>query len=232
MKKTIGPGQKKPAKNTLPGKKGDDTRKMILAAARQIFAAHPYNAASIRMIATQGDFYHGLIRYHFPSKAGIFEAVMEDACRSLVQANKEWLVEISTFPPEKALSTYLDRFIEYFQKQPAVLRIIINNLSHENLATLPGYHHLTGFLADTRRDFEAIFPNLFAFGDVSRFLSSLNALILHFLGAGSIEAQIMGFPSQSRDYLQWVKQTLFFIFLPVLENAVRQSSGSATDTGK
>ncbi|MDY6830366.1 MAG: TetR/AcrR family transcriptional regulator, partial [Thermodesulfobacteriota bacterium] len=175
MKRATKAGQKKPAQPGVPGKKRDDTRKMILAAARQIFAAHPYNAASIRMIATQGDFYHGLIRYHFPSKAGIFEAVMEDACRSLVQANKVWLVEISTFPPEKALSTYLDRFIEYFQKQPAVLRIIINNLSHENPATLPGYHHLTGFLADTRRDFETIFPHLFAFGDVSRFLSSLNA---------------------------------------------------------
>ncbi|MFZ5563553.1 MAG: TetR/AcrR family transcriptional regulator [Thermodesulfobacteriota bacterium] len=204
---------------------------MILAAARQVFATHPYNAASIRMVAAQGDFYHGLIRYHFPSKARIFEAVVEEACRSLCQANKEWLVEISTFPPEKALSTYLDRFIEYFQNQPAVLRIIVNNLSHENPAALPGYHHLAGFLADTRRDFETVFPDLFAGRDVSRFLSSLNALILHFLGAGGLEAQIMGFPSQSRDYLQWVKQTLVFVFLPVLEKTVRESS-STTETGK
>ena len=227
MKSIIKTPRKKPAEPGLPGKKRDDTRQMILAAARQVFATHPYNAASIRMIAAQGDFYHGLIRYHFPNKAGIFEAVVEEACRSLCQANKEWLLEISTFLPDKALSTYLDRFIEYFQQQPAVLRIIVNNLSHDDPATLPGYHHLTRFLADTRRDFETIFPDLFAAGDVSRFLSSLNALILHFLGAGSMEAEIMGFPSQSRDYLQWVKQTLFFIFLPVLENAVRQSSSPA-----
>ena len=83
MKSQTKPRQKKPAENSVPGKKREDTRKMILAAARQIFAAHPYNAASIRMIAAQGDFYHGLIRYHFPSKAGIFEAVVEDACQSL-----------------------------------------------------------------------------------------------------------------------------------------------------
>lgn len=231
MKSQTKPRPKTPAENNVPGKKGEDTRQMILAAARQVFAAHPYNAASIRMIATQGDFYHGLIRYHFPNKARIFEAVVEEACRSLCQANKEWLLEISAFLPDKALATYLDRFIEYFQQQPAVLRIIVNNLSHDDPATLPGYHFLTGFLADTRRDFETIFPGLFAAGDVSRFLSSLNALILHFLGAGSMEAEIMGFPAQNDEYLQWVKETLFFIFLPVLENAVRESA-SARNTGK
>lgn len=215
------PGQKKKTEPDVHGKKRDDTRQMILAAARQVFAVHPYNAASIRMIAARGDFYHGLIRYHFPNKATIFEAVVEDACHTLYLANKEWLLEISTFSPDRALSTYLDRFIEFSRNYPGVFRIIVNNLSHGDPATLPGYQHLVRLLTDTQRDFEKTFPKLFAAGDAGRFLSCLNALTLHFMGAGAMEAKIMGFTDQNDAYLQWVKETLLFIFLPVLEKATR-----------
>ena len=214
-------GGKNGTGNSLTAKKGDETRQMILAAARQVFAVHPYNAASIRMIAAQGDFYHGLIRYHFPSKAGIFEAVVDVSCRTIYRENKDWLREISSFAPDKALSTYLDRFIEFFKNQPEVFRIIVKNLSHEDPSTLPGYGHLKALLIDTRRDFEAVFPGLFESDDVNRFLSSLNALILHFLGGGEMEAEIMNLAAKSEAYLQWVKETLYFVFCPVLEKSAR-----------
>ena len=221
MKNIAENGRENGTGNSLTAKRGEETRQMILAAARQVFAAHPYNAASIRMIAARGDFYHGLIRYHFPNKAGIFEAVVEASCGTIYRENKEWLLEISTFAPDRALSTYLDRFIEFFKKQPEVFRIIVNNLSHEEPSTLPGYGHLKALLIDTRRDFEAVFPGLFKSEDVNRFLSSLNALILHFLGGGEMEAEIMGFAPQSEAYLQWVKETLYFVFYPVLEKSAR-----------
>lgn len=231
MKKTIKTVKKEKSGNGSSVNRGNATRQMILEAARQVFATHPYNAASIRMIAARGDFYHGLIRYHFPNKARIFEAVAEEACCSLYSANKEWLLEISAFSPEKSLSVYLDRFIDFFREQPDVFRMIIKNSSHDDLAALPGFRHLKALLADTRRDFEKTFPGLFSRGDVSRFLSSLNALILHFLGAGTMESEIVGFPAPNDAYLKWVKETLFFIFLPVLEKTVRESS-SATDSGQ
>jgi AcrR family transcriptional regulator len=72
-------------KNSPNGSRGEKTRRMILDAATKVFAMHPYNAASIRMIAAQGEFYHGLIRYHFPNKAKIFETVVEEACQNLRQ---------------------------------------------------------------------------------------------------------------------------------------------------
>lgn len=77
----------KPDSREKPNGRGTATREMILAAARQTFSRHPYHAASIRMIADQGGFYHGLIRYHFPSKAAIFEAVVEELCRDLLAKN-------------------------------------------------------------------------------------------------------------------------------------------------
>jgi len=202
---------------SAPGRRGNQTRGLILAAARSVFAAHPYNAASIRMIAAQGDFYHGLIRYHFPNKATIFEAVVEEACRTLYQDNKQWLTEISEFPPYNALSTYLDRLIEFTQTHPEVFRIIVNNLSHDDPLTLPGYQHLVSLLVDTQADFIRTFPGLFSDNDAGRFLTCLNALSINFLGAGFMEATTMGFSVRDEAYLQWVKETLLFIFLPVLE---------------
>lgn len=224
MQKEKKPNQKKNHLNGLPCKRGDDTRQRILAAAREVFAAHPYNAASIRMIAAQGGFYHGLIRYHFPNKARIFEAVVGEACHTLYHANKKWLLEISAFAPDQALSTYLDRLIEFSQQHREVFRIIINNLSHNDPLTLPGYQHLVSLLSDTQQDFEKTFPGLFAGNDTGRFLTCLNALTINFLGAGSIEATTMGLSDQNDEYLQWVKQTLFFVFLPVLEKARQESS--------
>ena len=201
---------------------------MILAAARKVFAEHPYNAASIRMIAAQGGFYHGLIRYHFPSKAGIFEEVTKEACQALYLANRKWLNEISSFAPDKALATYLDRFIEFSQKNSYVFRIIVNNLSHDDPATLPGYQHLVKLLTDTRHDFENSFPQLFSSSDARRFLSCLNALLLHFIGARSIESQMLGLSCQDKLYHEWIKETLFFVFHPVLEKAVGRAAERLT----
>ena len=36
-----------------------------------------------------------------------------------------------------------------------------------------------------------------------------------------MEAEITGFTGRQEAYLQWVKETLYFIFLPVLEKAAR-----------
>ncbi|MBN1470231.1 MAG: TetR/AcrR family transcriptional regulator [Syntrophaceae bacterium] len=224
MKKNIKKVQKRNFGNGSISNRGSETRNMILEAARKVFATHPYNAASIRMVAAQGDFYHGLLRYHFPNKASLFEAVVEDACHSLYNANKKWLTEVSHYPPAKGLSVYLNRFIDYFREYPEMFQIIVKSSSHDDPATLPGYHHLKALLADTRRDFENILPGLFSQKDVNRFLTGLNALILHFLGFSSMEAEIIGFPGPDENYLRWVKETLYFIFLPVLEKTVSVSA--------
>lgn len=211
-------------KQTPQNGRGNKTRRMIMQAAKQVFAMHPYNAASLRMIAAQGDFYHGLIRYHFPNKAQIFEAVAEEACLSLYYANKEWLMETQSLSPAKGLPLYLDRVIDYCKGAPEVFRIIVQNLSHEDLEFLPGYHHLTALLDNTRKDFETMSKGLFSSIDARRFLNSLNALIMHYFGAGAVEADIIGLEPYSEEYYQWVKETLIFLLLPVLQKAYEKRS--------
>lgn len=199
------------------GGRGAATRDMIMAAAREVFSRQPYHAASLRGIAARGGFYHGLIRYHFPSKAAIFEAVAEKDCSDLLAANRSWLTEAAELEPEDALSSYLDRFIEYYRAHPQIFRIIVLNLSQEEAESVPGYRHLLHLLSASRADFTRIYAGLFDEGSLTFFLESFNMLIIHYLGTGRAEARMLGFDPDGEDYLAWVKSAMTFVFLPVLE---------------
>jgi hypothetical protein len=132
-------------------------------------------------------------------------------------ANNEWLSEVSTLSPEEGLALFMDRFIEFFQNQPEVFRIIIQNMSHGDLATLPGHRHLVNLATNTQNDFVKNFKGFIPNNLARRFLNSLNILIVHYLAAGNFEAEIMGMHPKSDEYLQWVKETILFIFLPILK---------------
>lgn len=75
-------------------KDSKQTRQAILDAAIQVFAPRPYTAASIRRIASQGGVPHALIRYYFPTKADLFDAVAQNICAELCQASEQALLEV------------------------------------------------------------------------------------------------------------------------------------------
>jgi AcrR family transcriptional regulator len=215
---------KKTAKKLAPKKspnigRGEETRRMILDAAIKVFAAHPYNAASIRMIAAQGGFYHGLIRYHFPNKAIIFKTVVEEVNQNLLNANKEWLSEISTRSPKKALALYLDRLIEYFQTQPEAFRIFVQNISHDDPSSLPGYSHMVNYVISSQKEFENAFKML-PKDMVRRFLTAFNVLAVNYMGADKFYAEIQGLVPKSDEYIRWVKETMISIFLPLIKEMI------------
>lgn len=212
---------KKKAKKPAPKKnchigRGEETRRMILDAAIKVFAAHPYNAASIRMIATQGGFYHGLIRYHFPNKAIIFKTVVEEVNQNLLKANKEWLSEISNLSPNRALAVFMDRMIDFYQTQPEAFRIFAQNISHDDPSSLPGYSHMLDYVITSQKEFENTFK-LLPTDMVRRFLTAFNVLSVNYLGADKFYAEIQGLVPKSDEYLRWVKKTMISIFLPLIK---------------
>jgi AcrR family transcriptional regulator len=207
-----------PKKSPTIGR-GEETRRMILDAAIKVFAAHPYNAASIRMIATQGEFYHGLIRYHFPSKASIFKTVVQEVCQNLLNTNRKWISEITTRSPKKALGLYLDRLIEFFQTQPEVFRIIVQNISHDDPPSLPGYRHLVNYAISSQKEFENRFKML-PKDRIRPFLTAFNVLAVNYMGADKFYAAIQGTAPRSDEYLQWVKETMISIFLPLIKEII------------
>jgi len=51
-------------------------RERLLAAARELFAAHGYDGTTLRMIGARADCDPALVAYHFGSKKGLFAAAM------------------------------------------------------------------------------------------------------------------------------------------------------------
>ncbi len=215
MLKTSNIEKKKPQNNKKESR-GKETRQIILTAAKKVFARHPYNAASIRMIATEGDFYHGLIRYHFPNKSTIFEEIVNELCRKLFEANRIWLKEVAELPPREGLSEYLDRFIEFSVMNNETCQLIIQNLGNDDPDTLPGYNYLKDFFINTRKDFETILISVIPESELQRLLDSLNILLVYYLGAKPTAADIIGLDPKSDEYLAWVKETILYLFVPVL----------------
>ncbi len=198
-------------------KKADATRERILAAARKVFARHSYHAASIRMIGAEGEFDHGIIRYHFASKAILFERVIKTICDEYYEGNVTWLNGLEKMPTLKGFSLYLDRFLDYNFKHPDAIRIFIQNIAQADKPELiPGYQHLPDLFARTRHTFEEKIRLRAPKDEISMFIDSFNSQIIYFIGANSCQALSLGMKPESAKYKKWVKDTLLYIYLPRL----------------
>jgi AcrR family transcriptional regulator len=64
---------------------GSATRAALIDAARAIFARNGFDGASVRMITNAADVNLGAITYHFGSKRGLYDAVLEEGLRPLLR---------------------------------------------------------------------------------------------------------------------------------------------------
>ncbi|MCP4714134.1 MAG: TetR/AcrR family transcriptional regulator [Deltaproteobacteria bacterium] len=213
---------KKTNKNGLT--KGDQTRQRILNAARRVFARHPYHAASIRMIASEAGMEHGTIRYHFARKSDIFEEIVQAECEEIYQNNRKWSEETIGLGLEEGVSLYLDRFLECYFNDPEPLHMINQNTSQvDALETVPGYHHLINMLTRTRESSRKAFSVEVDPRDFGRYNDTFNALIINYVGASSLQAGALGIEPDSPEYRAWVKDTLTFIMVPVVEKMIQNT---------
>ncbi|MCK5783285.1 MAG: TetR/AcrR family transcriptional regulator, partial [Desulfobacterales bacterium] len=197
------------------------TRQKILEAATQVFSEYPYHTASIRMIGKAANIDHPLINYYFPSKAVLFEEVIQHATDEYYRANITWFEGLEKLDPEAGLSLYLDRLFDFAVKHPSALRIIALNLVQaEEHDIIPGYERVRAFFAKTKQNFINTIPMQVTDGDIEMFLNSFNTLAINYLAAGPYYAGILGIAPGSRQYLKWVKKTMMFVFLPQLKQII------------
>ncbi len=204
-------------------KKSERTKEKILAAASKVFSKYSYEAGSIRMIAKEGGFDFGIIRYHFPSKADLFETVMEQACNEFHETNKKSLKGVKKIRTEEGFSLYLDRLLGHYLKDPTAMRILMNNiyLPMAGDVNIPGYHHLPKALGKIRGNMkESIAPNA-PLIKVNRFHDGLVAHLMMMVGASSCHAGLLGLEPESQEYFSWVKNTLTYVYLPHLKQLIR-----------
>src|SRR5579872_6622181 len=78
-----------PAAQTSRARAKQRTRQRLLGAARRLFLARGYEAATIRDIAAEADLSTGAVFASFADKAELFNEVISDDCESLAQQMAE-----------------------------------------------------------------------------------------------------------------------------------------------
>lgn len=203
-------------KTTEKSERTGRTREAVLGAACAVFARHPYNAASIRMIAREGGFGHAVIGYYYPSKALLFTAVAERLSDMLTESSLDWLAEVRPMEPEPGFSRYVSRVIEFSRENPWVLRVMMLNISGENVADIPAKERIIEAVEHIRQAFARTMRLSAPDEEIGRFTDSFNAMALYYLGAPHSAAWLVRMDPDSDAYYQWVHTTLVSLFLPML----------------
>jgi len=194
------------------------TRLKILKAARKVFAQYAYHAASIRMIGKEAGIDHPLISYYFPSKAELFEAVLADILEEWHTAHQTWSEGLDQMLPEKSLSLYIDRILDFSRKRPYAAQVfLLNMVQAQDADTIPGYHAIQTFFDQSRQMLKSLVPMQVTDSDIEKFRQNFYTLAMSYVGAKSYYAAILGMPPNSREYKEWVKGALMWLFLPRLK---------------
>ena len=215
--KTQGPSPKRNQKEA--------TREKILEGAKKVFAEHPYSAASMRMIGSAAGVDHPLIRYYFPNKANLFEAVVQEISEAYSHANRTWFEGLETLSVSRGLSLYIDRMMDFISKHPEALRIVALNLAQpEDSEVVPGYSQMQRLVTRHTEMLRNVAARRSSTREIRMYIESFNALVINYLGAATYYAGILRMNPRGPAYRRWVKETLHLLFLPRLRQLIRGES--------
>lgn len=102
-------------------KHGPETRKLVLKAALRRFANAGYAATSVQQIVTDAGVSKPALYYHFRDKAGLFEALVNEALDERLRLMQEAAARGGTF--RQQARGILVALFEYFQKSRELTRI-------------------------------------------------------------------------------------------------------------
>lgn len=94
---------------------GDERRRQIIAAARELFARSPYADVSITDIASAAGVTHGLLTYHFGSKRNLYLAVLRSALH-LPKAPVP--IDVTDPDLDRALESMIDWWLSQLESNP------------------------------------------------------------------------------------------------------------------
>jgi AcrR family transcriptional regulator len=220
----------RPAKRPASGKaaplrRGEITRQRIIEAARRVFAAYPYDRATIRMIGQVGNFDFSRIHHMFPTKAALFEAVLQENFRAFVDTIASWQEGVAGLAPEEVFSHYLQKGLAYcFEIRETVSLLVINIAHYENYRDVSGFPFMARVHSNMLEMVRQSAPPQVPFEKVSRWLYTIIMMGYTFAGAPNYPARMMKLKPDTADYRQWVFETLCFVFMPSLANHIGPST--------
>lgn len=103
------------------------TAAALIQAARELFALHGYDAASVRAITARAAANLGAITYHFGSKEALYEAVIESA----MGPSYERLLGVAETdePPLERLEAVVRAFFAFLYESPDLPRLMLQQLT-------------------------------------------------------------------------------------------------------
>lgn len=205
-------------KNT---KKGENTRKRILHAAKEVFSRHPYHSASVRMVGKAGGFDHPIIHYYFPKKEGLFDAVVIEMIAELKTFDNSWYEGLDKISVRAGFRLLIDRVLDFHYQYPDLFRTVMQNTAYvEDYENFPAAKHYADFHERFLQTFNEKIKYNSTEEEARQFIFSFTVLATNYLGASTTYSEIMGIEENSDVYRSWVKETLNFIFLPRLEKII------------
>jgi AcrR family transcriptional regulator len=106
-----------------------DTRIRLIHAARAIFAERGYDGASIRDITAAAGANLGAVTYHFGSKHALYEAVVEDAFRPLLE-RLALAPAIDARPLLEVVEERVRLVFEHLRVNPDLQLLVLQQLGH------------------------------------------------------------------------------------------------------
>lgn len=111
----------------LPKRVKMDTRSQIIAAAREEFLRHGFDATRMRGIALRADLNKGLIHYYFKSKEALLVEVFIETFSKLFDGIKE--VVNKEQPLYEMVSKVIDVYIDFMLDNPKLPAFIVQEMN-------------------------------------------------------------------------------------------------------
>ena len=110
-------------------------RESLLTAARRVFGARGFDAATVDAIAAEAQVAKGTVYLYFPSKEAIYDAAFDAGLDQLIRQTAERLRAAAD--PRAAIRAFIEVRLEYFQEQPDFFRMYMVHVSRQIAGCAP-----------------------------------------------------------------------------------------------
>jgi AcrR family transcriptional regulator len=125
------------------------SRAGILRAATDEFAARGLEGARIDAIARRTRTTRAMIYYYFASKAGLYQAVLEEAYRGIREAERA--LDLAHLPAKEAIRALVSFTYDYYQAHPEFVALVVaeNQAGGRHIRRMPRIRRLNASIVNT-----------------------------------------------------------------------------------
>ncbi len=111
---------------TTKAKERNNSRKKLMAAARELFMKYGVDRVSVRDIATHSGVNLSLMNYYFQSKENLLNQIFGDAIKNIAAQQRAILDSDQTL--EKKIQEYINSYIDALIKEPLLVSFVLSIL--------------------------------------------------------------------------------------------------------